>query len=62
VNPSLVVAVTSMTCSIKTIDNDNLTVGYDGTKITIPDDPDNLLTWKTVAFYSSQDQVSVTIR
>lgn len=62
VNTSLVVAVTSMTCTIKTINNDDLTIGYDGTKITLPDDPDNLLTWKTVAFYSSQDQVSVTIR
>lgn len=62
VNSSLVVAVTSMTCTIKTINNADLTIGYDGIKITLPDDPDNLLTWKTAAFYSSQDQVSVTIR
>ncbi len=62
VNTNLTVEITSMTCEIRKIDGSTVTINFDGKKIQLPDLPEELLSWKTIAFYTDQSKVSVTAR
>ena len=58
-NSSVTVTVTSLACEILRANDTPLTIGFDGKKITLPTDTANLLSSKTIAFFTDVNKVSV---